>query len=373
MVNWKELDWKTVKEALANLTSDTVQVCKTQLTKDNAKWFGTCLLTVYGYYMVSKYCIMAGRGLWKLYNTKVYSDQVKQQTLAKTFGNCKNSWAVITGCTSGIGLEIAKILSLCHFNLLLISRSEDKLVELQSQLSHQFIKNKVEYLVLDFEEEKVETIHSKLNTICEEHGIYEIKLLVNNVGGMKYKPFIDLTADEVRRDLNLNLKSHVALTTFFENKIKRETLDGHSGIIFIGSILGCCPIPAFGTYSFCKSFLTQLTRVVNKRYSSYYSTMISNPGQVLSNLNNPYRDTVPDYRDVDPKKLSSSWVTAEDCAKYSLLSFGFRTETGGHPRHEMMRQYIGMFAYPFKLMFLAGVSRKRKLALAQEQQNAVQA
>ena len=44
-------------------------------------------------------------------------------------------WAIVTGASSGIGMEIAKELAKKKYNLVLVARSEDKLKALSESLS----------------------------------------------------------------------------------------------------------------------------------------------------------------------------------------------------------------------------------------------
>ena len=49
-----------------------------------------------------------------------------------------SKYALITGASSGIGLEIAKSLAKRNFNLVLTSRSEETLKELSREISKNF-------------------------------------------------------------------------------------------------------------------------------------------------------------------------------------------------------------------------------------------
>ena len=50
----------------------------------------------------------------------------------------KNSYAIVTGATSGIGLEISKNLAKRGFNLILVARTLEKLVQTSNDLTKEF-------------------------------------------------------------------------------------------------------------------------------------------------------------------------------------------------------------------------------------------
>merc|ERR1719326_2236584 len=59
-------------------------------------------------------------------------------------------WAVVTGCTSGIGRAYAFELAKQGFNIFLLSRSEDSLKSLEQEIRSKYSTLKVEHLAVDF-------------------------------------------------------------------------------------------------------------------------------------------------------------------------------------------------------------------------------
>ena len=51
------------------------------------------------------------------------------------YGSKEKAWAVVTGASDGIGAEISKQLAEKGFNIVLVSRSEDKLKQVASEIS----------------------------------------------------------------------------------------------------------------------------------------------------------------------------------------------------------------------------------------------
>ena len=64
-----------------------------------------------------------------------------------------NEYALITGASSGIGLEISKCLAVRGYSLILVSRRKQKLDEIRNYLTNQF-KVKVDIIAADLEDMK---------------------------------------------------------------------------------------------------------------------------------------------------------------------------------------------------------------------------
>ena len=64
-----------------------------------------------------------------------------------------NSYALVTGATSGIGLEISKYLAKKGFNLILVARTRDKLDIISKELAQKF-NVKCNYFSSDLSEVK---------------------------------------------------------------------------------------------------------------------------------------------------------------------------------------------------------------------------
>ena len=93
------------------------------------EYFG---LLVFGYWVVK-----SGMSLFN--NVATFFLGLGKMNLKK-FG----SWAVVTGCTDGIGKAYAELLAKKGMNLVLISRSKDKLDEQAKQLQDKYsIQTKV--------------------------------------------------------------------------------------------------------------------------------------------------------------------------------------------------------------------------------------
>ena len=96
----------------------------------------------------------------------------------------KNSYALITGATSGIGLEISKDLARRGFNLILVARTIEKLVQTSNDLIQEF-NIKCDYFSSDL------TLIDSPDEIYQftSQKKYDVEILVNNAGYALPKAF----------------------------------------------------------------------------------------------------------------------------------------------------------------------------------------
>ena len=67
----------------------------------------------------------------------------------------EKTWAVITGCTNGIGAEFAEQLGGEGFNLVLVSRSKDKLNDQKEELAQKYKDIQIETRAIDLSSTRV--------------------------------------------------------------------------------------------------------------------------------------------------------------------------------------------------------------------------
>ncbi|OYU92650.1 MAG: oxidoreductase, partial [Bacteroidetes bacterium B1(2017)] len=96
-------------------------------------------------------------------------------------------YILITGASSGIGLEMAKQLAAKNYNLILVARNEEKLSQLQNDLKSQY-SIEVEYLLYDLSEQN--SALELYNQVKENK--YLVNGLINNAGFGDYGHFIEM-------------------------------------------------------------------------------------------------------------------------------------------------------------------------------------
>ncbi len=148
--------------------------------------------------------------------------------------------ALITGATSGIGLETAKILFKNDFRLILTGRRNDRLIKLKEELKG---NNKSIYL-LNFDVRNKPEVDKALDTLPEEWK--DIDVLINNAGLAAGMDTIDqANIEDWETMIDTNIKGLLYMSQRISRlMIKRET--GH--IINISSIAGKEAYPMGSVY-----------------------------------------------------------------------------------------------------------------------------
>lgn len=175
--------------------------------------------------------------------------------------------ALITGASSGLGREMATILSEKGYDIIAVARRKEKLEELKNEL-----KTNVEILCLDVtRDEDIEKITPYLD---------EVDIFINNAG---FGVFGDLCSTDLDSELAMidtNVRTVHILTKLAAKKFKAK----NSGYIMnVASIAAFFPGPLFSAYYASKAYVLRLSEALYeelRREKSNVSVSVLCPGPV---------------------------------------------------------------------------------------------
>jgi len=165
--------------------------------------------------------------------------------------------ALITGASSGIGQELAKLFAQDGYNLILVGRSEDKL----DRLSEVFKANYgTQYITIINKDLSKEDIAIELYDEVKAKGI-QVDVLVNDAGVSTYGKFATETNWERERELvHLNILTTTLMTKLFlKDMVERN--DGK--ILQLASLVAITPFPLMAVYAATKAYIWNLTQSLN--------------------------------------------------------------------------------------------------------------
>jgi short-subunit dehydrogenase len=159
--------------------------------------------------------------------------------------------AVVTGASSGLGKAFAEKLAKKGYDLKLVARREERLIELAENLRAKYgvtVTNYVADLSLAADLEKVATaIQNDSN----------ITLLINNAGTSTLAPSTKTSVAKQKEMVDVNITALMLLT----NAVLPGFIARNQGtLINIGSVLGAFTLPISSIYSGTKGFVVQYTR-----------------------------------------------------------------------------------------------------------------
>ena len=187
-------------------------------------------------------------------------------------------YALVTGASSGIGLEISKILASIGFSLVLVARREEKLKEVTKTLINKYDIT-ADYCIGDLENPNTpQTIYD----FCHKKG-YFISLLVNNAGYALPDTFHKTSMEAEEKFLRVLGVSVIALTKLFLiDMIKAK----QGKIMMISSVAAFAPPSSIQTlYGPIKTFINRFSEGLNLSYNSFgiTSTAVC-PGYTVTNF-----------------------------------------------------------------------------------------
>lgn len=184
---------------------------------------------------------------------------------------------LITGASSGIGRDMARVLGQKGYDLVLVARDEEKLLELANELKEKD-KIKVKTISMDLSvEENCKELHK-----C----VSDVDILINNAG---FGDCGNFTKTDLNKELNMiktNIVAYHILTKLYLVDMKAK----NSGkILNVASIAGFMPGPLMATYYSTKSYVVRLSESIReelRKEKSNVQISILCPGPANTNFNN---------------------------------------------------------------------------------------
>lgn len=157
---------------------------------------------------------------------------------------------MVTGASDGIGKEFSLQLAAKGFNVLLVSRTQSKLLTLAEEILAKYPSTETEVLAIDFAQDS-ESDYARLADAVQNR---DIAILINNVGRSHDIPvsFLETSAEEIQNIVTININATLKVTQI----IAPGMVQRRRGLVLtMGSFGGFVPTPYLATYSGSKAFL----------------------------------------------------------------------------------------------------------------------
>lgn len=193
--------------------------------------------------------------------------------MGKPYGR---SCVLITGATTGIGYELAKLYAKDENNLILVARDEERLKEVKDEL--EFYNIKVYTIALDLSEdnscEKVLDFVNKKNL--------SVDILINNAGMGSFGYLSEIEMESELKLIDVNIRALTELTKIFLPSMIEH---GEGAIMNVASTAAFCAGPKMATYYASKSYVLNFTEALYEELKgSEIKVSCLCPGPVKTNF-----------------------------------------------------------------------------------------
>ncbi len=210
--------------------------------------------------------------------------------------------AIITGASSGLGRDMAHILSERGYDIIAVARRKEKLEELKKEL-----KTDVEILCLDLSRTD--------ECIALADRAREADVFINNAGFGLFGDFESLNLDDELKMIETNVRAVHILTKLVAKTFKEK----NSGYILnVASLAAFFSGPLFGGYYATKSYVMRYTQAVReelRQHGSNVKVSVLCPGPVHTEFEKVAK---VNFGTGTEKTLVKIVLESRDVAKYAI-------------------------------------------------------
>lgn len=187
----------------------------------------------------------------------------------------KKEWALITGASSGFGMDYAHLLANQGMNLVITARREERLDELKETIVKAY---GVEVEVITGDLSSPQAPLELYNSIKGKN--IEINCLINNAGFGTFGEFNSTDWEKSHGMLMVNIISLTQLTKLFSDDMKTR---GSGHILLVASVGAYQPCPTYSVYAATKSYVLNFGEALNfELKSSGVKVSVLSPGMTAT-------------------------------------------------------------------------------------------
>lgn len=215
-------------------------------------------------------------------------------------------WAVVTGASSGIGLEFAKTLASEGFDLVIAARRIERLDDLAADLTK---AHGVEVRTVQADLSTTEGIESIEKAAAD----VEIGLVISNAGDASPGAFLKNSLEAQMLTANLNVLANVQLAHSLGGRLVEQ---GRGGLIMTGSTSAFGGIPYLANYAATKAFVGTFAEGLSAEWKKHgVDVMVLHPGPTKTEM-------VAEMEGADFTRVPTAWMQPEVVAQKALKSLG---------------------------------------------------
>lgn len=192
--------------------------------------------------------------------------------------NFRGRWVLVTGASSGLGMEMARLLAREHgANIIAVARREDRLQALKAELESQ---HGVQVLPLAADLSRSGEAQRLYERAVEGRDVYGVVL---NAGVTFYGNVLEESHETFEAMLATNVTSSVQLSKRFASYLSQRGEGG--GIMLVASMAGFAPLPYQTSYAATKSFVISYGRGLHHELrGTGVSVTVFTPGGIATEM-----------------------------------------------------------------------------------------
>ena len=241
----------------------------------------------------------------------------------KEYFDLKGRVAIVTGCSGGLGVQMAKALANQGANIVAIARRQNLIDEVAAEIAEEF---GVETLAVRCDITDTESVEAMVDAALAKFG--RIDILINNAGTGAVAPAEDITDDQFNHEMQVDLFGTFKVARAVAKKAMIPAKYGR--IINIASMYGLVGNKILGSapYHAAKGGVVNLTRALAAEWGKYGITVNAIcPGYFYTDLTRETLDSdffqqnaktmIPEERYGNPGELDAAAIfLASPAASY---------------------------------------------------------